>query len=218
MKEFLEVEDKVLPVTINEATIKAILKDWTIIETQDEISNVADYNSPIEKIEFLHKLAWIKTTENIKNAIKNADYIIIWPWDLFTSIIANFIVDGLTQEIEKSDTKIIYILNANNKKWETTNYKVDDFVKVINKYLWTKEIDYLVWNNKIPELTFEQKEKFKNDISVKWWEYLLLTNSCLTELKQKYKKMDFITWEYINPKDLYKYNEKLIEDLIWVLK
>jgi hypothetical protein len=27
MKEFLEVEDKVLPVTINEATIKAILKD-----------------------------------------------------------------------------------------------------------------------------------------------------------------------------------------------
>jgi hypothetical protein len=88
---------------------------------------------------------------------------------------------------------------------------------VINKNLWERNINYLIWNNKIPDLSEKQKESFKKDVSVKWGEYLILSNSCITKLRQKFKKLSIITWEYINPKDLYKYNEKLIEDLIWLM-
>ena len=214
MKKFLEVKDEVLPITVEEAYIKAILKNGEIIETQDKISNVANYNSAIEKLEIIWEKK-PKITKNIKKAIKKADYIIIGPGDLYTSIIANFLVEWLAKQIEESDAKIIYILNANNKKWETTWYKIQDFVKTINNYLWGRNINYLVWNAKIPELTKEQLENFKNDISVKWWDYLILDNN--------YKQgplapCKIISWEYINPKDLYKYNEKLIEDLILILK
>jgi uncharacterized cofD-like protein len=214
MKKFLVVNEQVLPITTDKASIKAILNDWTVIETQDKISNVVDYDASIKKIEFLDNNIFPSITKNIKETIKNADYIIIWPWDLFTSIIANFIVKGLTEEIEKSDAKIIYILNANNKKWETTNYNIDDFVNVVNKYLWKKSIDYLVWNNKIPDLTEEQKIDFKNNISVKWWDYLLLND----KYKINNKNLKVIKWEYINSKDLFRYNEKLIEDLLELLK
>ncbi len=218
MKDFLEVEDGVLPITIEKATIKAILENWEIIKTQDKISNIVDYNSNIEKIELLDKISKPSITKNIKNTIKNADYIIIGPWDLYTSIIANFLVEGLTKEIENSDAEIIYILNANNKKWETTWYRIENFIDVIWKYIWDKNIDYVIWNNLKPDLTDKQLKDFKNDISVKWWEYLLLDEKEIDFLKNKYRNIKFISWEYINSKDLYKYNENIIKDLVKILK
>ncbi len=218
MKNLLEVNGEVLPITIDKAWIKAILEDWKIIETQDNISNVADYNSTINKIDFLDENNLPKITGNIKKTIKNSDYIIIGPGDLYTSIIANFIVEWLTEEIEKTEAKIIYVLNANNKKWETTNYKVEDFVNKINNFLWNKKIDYLMWNSVIPELSTEQKQKFKNDISVKWWNYLILNENTKENIFKNNKKIKIISWEYINAKDLYRYNENLIKDLLSILK
>jgi len=77
MYELLDVNDEILPITTDVAYIKAILKDGNIIETQDNISNVADYDSAIEKIELLYPSIIPQITENIKKAIKNSDYIII---------------------------------------------------------------------------------------------------------------------------------------------
>ncbi len=218
IKELLLVEDNVLPITTQEAYIKAILKNWEIIERQDNISNVAWYNSAISKIELLNNSVVPKITENIKNAIKSSDYIIIWPGDLYTSIIANFIISWLTEEIEKSEAKIIYLLNANNKFWETTNYKILDFIDNIQKNLGNKKIDYVFWNKKIPKLTKQQELNFKNNISVKWWEYLLLDKREKEKINSKYKNIKIISGEYINSKDLYKYNENMIKDLISILK
>jgi len=217
MKKILEVEWEVLPVTIDEAKIKAILQNWEIVETQDKISNEISYKSNIKRIEFLEWL-YPKITNKIKSVLKKSDYIIITPGDLYTSIIANFIIDWFIKELENTDAKIIYILNANNKNWETTWYKVVNFVEELEKYLWNKNIDYLFWNKQIPELSKDQLKKFKDNISVKGWEYLIITDKCKIKLLQKYKKLKIIRWEYINSKDLYKYNENLIKDLINILK
>jgi hypothetical protein len=124
----------------------------------------------------------------------------------------------LTSEIEKSDAKIIYILNANNKIWETTWYVIGDFIRVIDENLWNKNIDYIFWNNQIPELDSIQKEKFKSDISVKWWDYLILNNDEIEKVTKKYSNINCVSGEYINSKDLYRYNEKIVKDLIEVLK
>ena len=218
IKELLIVDDNVLPITVEEAHIKAILKNWEIIERQDNISNVAWYNSAIDRIELLNDSIIPQITVNIKNAIKESDYIIIWPGDLYTSIIANFIIKWLTEEIEKSDAKIIYILNANNKIWETTNYSILEFIDNIQKYLWYKKIDFVLGNKKIPKLSKKQEDDFKNNISVKWWEYLLLDKKEKEKINFKYQNIKIISWEYINSKDLYKYNENMIKDLISILK
>jgi len=218
MRKLLEVKSEVLPITTDEAYIKAILKNWEIIKTQDKISNIVDYNSTIEKIELLNNKIIPEITTQVKKSIKNADYIIIWPGDLYTSIIVNFIIKWLTDEIEKSEAKIIYVLNANNKIWETTNYQILDFIEVIDKNLWKKKINYILWNDTIPELSEKQKKKFKNDISVKWWEYLILDNKQKKDINKKYINTKIISWEYINSKDLYRYNENLIKDLVNILK
>ena len=218
MRKLLDVRSEVLPVTEQEAYIKAVLRNWEIIESQDKISNIVDYNSAIERIELLNKKIIPEITNQVKKAIESSDYIVIWPWDLYTSIVANFIIKWLTVEIERSDAKIIYVLNSNNKTWETTDYKILDFLEVINNKLWSKKIDFILWNDIIPELSNKQKEKFKSDISVKWWEYIILDTDSKKEISCLYEDVKIISWEYINSKDLYRYNENLVKDLISILK
>jgi 2-phospho-L-lactate transferase/gluconeogenesis factor (CofD/UPF0052 family) len=110
----------------------------------------------------------------VHNAIINADYIVVWPGDLFTSIISNFIIWWVKDSIIDSNAKVIYIWNSTNKWWETTWLTQLDFVNKIERFL-GKKIDYFILNNKKLDLTDAELEEFKNDISIKWGDYLFLS-------------------------------------------
>jgi 2-phospho-L-lactate transferase/gluconeogenesis factor (CofD/UPF0052 family) len=53
--------------------------------------------------------------KDVFKAIKKADYIVITPGDLFTSIISNFVIGGVKEVIKKTDARIIFIGNSTNK-------------------------------------------------------------------------------------------------------
>lgn len=214
----LEVKGKVLPVTTDEAYIFAELWNNELIESQDKISNVADYKAKIDRINLLRNSKKAKLSEEVREAILKADFIIIWPWDLYTSIYSNFLIDDFKELVIGSKWKKIYILNSNNKKWETTDYNEIDFIDFIqNEINWT--LDLIVANSKVLELEDEEKKRFLNDISVKWWRYLFINEKKKKQIRKKYDKVWFLLWEYIDRKSLYKNNDKMIEDLVeWMGK
>ncbi len=51
----------------------------------------------------------------IAHAIQEADYIVLTPGDLYTSLISNLIIGGVPELIQKSQAKIIFIANTTNK-------------------------------------------------------------------------------------------------------
>ena len=211
MHELLKVEWKIIPVTTKKAYIKAILWNWDIIESQDRISNVSDYHSWISDLELMDCSTDACHNKQVHNIIVEADFIIIWPWDLFTSIISNFIIWWVKESISESNAKIIYIWNSTNKWWETMWLTQLDFVNKIERYLW-KRIDYFVLNNYKPELTKEEKEEFKNHISVKWWDYLFLSKWEKLELIRR--KINVIETSLISKSSFYKHSkDKLIKTL-----
>lgn len=73
--------------------------------------------------------------KNVFKAIKQADYIIITPGDLFTSIISNFVIGGVSEVIKKSNAKIIYIGNSTNKGGETQGLTHLDIINKIERFL-----------------------------------------------------------------------------------
>ena len=212
----LDAKWRVLPVTVDEAFIFA--ETWwnELIYSQDRISNQADYWENLLDIYLVRHCNWASLNKEVKEALINADYIIIWPWDLYTSIDANFLIKWVTELIEDSDAKKIYVMNSNNKKWETTDYDEIDFVDFIENNIWIK-IDLLVANSKPPKLSKEEEEKFKKDISVKWWRYLFVDAKKKQEINKKYPHINFLLWEYVDVWTLYKNNDKMIDDIInWV--
>ena len=109
MHKILEVQAEIIPVTTQKAYIRAVLGNGEVIETQDRISNVASYSSGIADLELMEDSKHAYQHRDVFRAIRQADYIVIAPGDLFTSIISNFVIGGVREGIEKSQAKIVYI-------------------------------------------------------------------------------------------------------------
>ena len=211
MHNLLDVRGKVIPVTTKKARIRAILWNGEVIESQDRISNVAEYSAGIADLELSDCSTDASHHSAVHDSIVNGDYIIVGPGDLFTSIISNFIIWWVKQSLLESNAKIIYIWNSTNKWWETMWLTQLDFINKIERFL-GKRIDYFVLNNKIPELSDEEKMKFQNDISVKWWDYLFLSPWEKAELIRR--KIQVIEADLLDDNSFYKHNKKKISQVI----
>ncbi len=211
MHNLLKVEAQVIPVTTDSACMEAELENWEIIQTQDAISNGADYDSPIREVRLMEKSQGANHNVDIETSLTDADYIIISPGDLYTSTISNLIIWDMKEMIQNSSAKIIFIWNTTNKWWETQDFSLMMFVEKLEQYLW-KEISYFVVNNKKLELQWDDLEKMKNNISVKGWEYIFLSEK---EKNMLEARGTVIVWEdLIDRESFYKHNNKKLAKVL----
>lgn len=215
MHKLLEVEANIIPVTTGKAYIKAILGNGEVIETQDRISNVASYSSGIADLQLMEDSKHAYQHKDVFKAVKKADYIIISPGDLFTSTISNFVIGGVKEVIQKTDAKIIYICNSTNKWGETQGLTCLDFVNKIERFL-GRRIDYFISNNTRLDMSREDKERFKNNVSVKWGDFLYLSDGEKDELTRR--KIHYIEADLLDRESFYKHDKvalaKLLEKIL----
>lgn len=154
---------KVVPVTLEKSQLCVEYEDGKIIEGEANIDESLIATSRIKKA-FLKPEAMANS--RALDPIKDCDYLIIGPGDLYTSLIPNLIVNGVSQEILKSKCKIIYIANLMTKRGQTTGYKVSDHVNDIEKYL-GREVDFVLINS--GEISEDGRKRYlekSGDVSV----------------------------------------------------
>lgn len=158
--KILNVKGRVIPVTLSQAKLVAELSDGTRIfgETNIDIPK-HDAKKRIEKLSLRARASANPTA--IKE-IKSADAIILGPGDLYTSIIPNLLIDGITDAIKNSRGKIIYNVNIMTKFGETNEFKASDFVKEIEKYLGKNIINLITINTKHPTGKIVERYKKEN--------------------------------------------------------
>lgn len=148
LHDFLHVKGRALPATLNSVQVVAELEDGTLVEGEDEI-DVGENHDRTKRI----KKIFLKPPANgYKEAIKEikeADVIIIGPGDMYSSILPCFLPAGIKEAIQASQARKIFVCPLMTKLGETQGFKVEDFVKEIEKYIGT-ELDYVVYNNVIP--------------------------------------------------------------------
>jgi uncharacterized cofD-like protein len=142
----LNIKGRVVPVSLNQCRLIAKLKSGIFIfgETNIDIPKNKEKNILIEKIFLNTKVN--ANPEAIKE-IRKADYIIIGPGDLYTSIIPNFLVTGIKEAFQKSKAKKIYICNIVTKFSETNGFGAVDFLKTLEKYICKNCFDYIILND-----------------------------------------------------------------------
>jgi uncharacterized cofD-like protein len=176
LAEILDAQGTILPVTIDRATLVAELTDGSRIygETAIDIPR----GTQREKIRHVflvpHHSDSISVYPPVIKAVERANTMIIGPGDLFTSIIPNLIVPGVREAIQKTDAKILYVLNIMTKFGETHHFTGRDFVKTLEDCL-GRQIDLVVYNEGRPEKTIlaqyrRQKAEFVEiDRADTWW-------------------------------------------------
>lgn len=146
--KILNIKGKVIPVTLENTTLYAILENGQIIKGEDNID--VPKHDPNLKIKKVYLEPKARANKMAMKSILEADLIVIGPGDLYTSIIPNLLVEGIPEAIRKSKAKKVYVCNLMTKFGETNNFQGLDFVREIEKYLGGKFLDYVIFNNKRP--------------------------------------------------------------------
>ena len=152
LSEILDSRGIILPVTTDRATLVAELTDGSRIFGEGAIDMPRGHQR--EKIEdvFLvpHHTDQIKVYPPVIEAIFNADFIILGPGDLFTSVVPNLIVPGVNKALQTADAKIIYVVNVMTKYGETQNFKCSDFVRNLESFT-GRAVDVVIYNHTRPD-------------------------------------------------------------------
>jgi uncharacterized cofD-like protein len=138
----LQTKGEVIPVTIAKTNLCVKYQDGEIIKYQDQIDMATHKDSKIEKVFLSPK---VKANKSAISAIQQADFIVLGPGDLYTSIIPNLVVDGIFEAFKKTKAKIIYIPNLMNKKGQTNHYAASNYVGEIEKYT-GRAVDFIILN------------------------------------------------------------------------
>ncbi|CCI13434.1 gluconeogenesis factor YvcK family protein [Microcystis aeruginosa] len=122
----LAIRGKVLPATLTDVSLWAKLADGRIIEGESKITEAMGQIRqigchPADPVALPAALA----------AIKEADYIIIGPGSLYTSIIPNLLVPAIRQALAQVTVPRVYVCNIMTQPGETDNYSVADHLRAI---------------------------------------------------------------------------------------
>ncbi|MEB3340515.1 gluconeogenesis factor YvcK family protein [Okeania sp.] len=143
--QVLAVQGQVLPATLTDVNLWAELSDGRRIEGE---SNITEAGGKIVKIGC--------TPENppalpkVLQAIEEADYIIIGPGSLYTSVIPNLLVSEITEAIACRNIPSIYVCNIMTQPGETDGYTVADHIRAIDVACGKKLFDTVLAQGKSP--------------------------------------------------------------------
>ena len=157
MSSVLAVTGKVLPVTLDDMQLEAILENGNKVVGESQIPVEAlNQKSKIKKLMINPENA--EPLKDALDAIKEADAIVIGPGSLYTSIIPNLLVKKIRTSVRKSDAIKIYVSNIMTQPGETDNFDVSDHVKIIKKYGGKEIVDYVIANS--GEISEEIKSRY----------------------------------------------------------
>ncbi len=143
--EVLNMVGRVIPVTLDEMKIVAELANGYVVEEKSRIPEVVS-----EKLTKINRILISPTNcrpaPGVVDAIKSADCIIIGPGSLYTNVIPNLLVNGVTKAIKESSAIKVYISNIMTEPGQTDEYSVSDHLNAIIDHCGAGVVDYCIYD------------------------------------------------------------------------
>ena len=124
----LAIRGKVLPATLSDVRLWARLDDGRLVEGE---SHITEAGGKIAQIGCFP--ANPPGLPAALQAIREADYIIMGPGSLYTSVIPNLLVPDIREALAKVKVPRIYVCNIMTQPGETDGYSVSDHIKAIDR-------------------------------------------------------------------------------------
>jgi uncharacterized cofD-like protein len=139
--EILAIRGRIFPATSENITLEAILGDGSMVRGETKISKS---KIPIDEVR-LRPEGCAPLPETLE-AIKKADLITLGPGSLYTSVIPNLLVSGISEAIDRSRAMKVYFVNLMWQPGETINFSASQHVKAIHTHSQRKLLDCIVVN------------------------------------------------------------------------
>lgn len=143
--EILRIKGKVLPVSLDRVDLAAEYEDGTIVVGEHFIDEPK--HDTALYIKRLYTKPKVTANPQVIEAIREADVIIIGPGGFYTTIIANLVVDGITDVLTESHAEKIFILNLMTEIGQTGGFTAQKYISVLNQYLPQNILDFVIINS-----------------------------------------------------------------------
>jgi uncharacterized cofD-like protein len=143
----LAVRGRVLPSTLDNVTLCAELVDGTIVRGESTISRD---KPPIKQVYLEPALP--TAYEPALGAMLHADLIVLGPGSLYTSVLPNLCVDGVTEAVRWSKCPVVYVCNVATQPGETDHFGARDHIRAVIDALGPGVLSHTVINsNRAPK-------------------------------------------------------------------
>ena len=146
MSQVLAISGRILPVTNDSVTLEAIFDNGSSVRGESKIfAAKKEQNCRIHHVRLLpeHTPALPAALE----AIRNAEVILLGPGSLYTSVIPNLLVDGISEAISDSGALKIYVCNIMTQDGETEGMTAQDHVAALLEHGGPRLVDLCLCNS-----------------------------------------------------------------------
>lgn len=155
----LAIRGEVIPSTLANVSLVAEYKDGSIIQGEHRIP---EKMVPITRVSLTPQDA--AATQEAVRAINEAEVILLGPGSLYTSVIPNLLIKGITDAISKANVLKIYVCNVMTQSGETDGYKASDHIEALIRHSSKNILNHCVVNINT-EAPQELLERYKKEQS-----------------------------------------------------
>ncbi len=146
ISQVLAVTGQVLPLTLEDVTLYAQLRNGKVVKGESNIPREARAEaSPIDRI-FIRP-EHPEPLPEVLDAIRSADAVVFGPGSLYTSIIPNLLAGDVVRTVSESDAVKIYVANIMTQPGETDGFSVSDHIRVLEEHGGKKFVDFVIANS-----------------------------------------------------------------------
>jgi len=88
----------------------------------------------------------VRVNPAARDAIADANVVVIGPGDHFGSIIPNLLVRGVSRAIKQTSASVVFVAPLTNKRGHTEGFAVEDYIRELERYIGRGRIDYVIYN------------------------------------------------------------------------
>jgi uncharacterized cofD-like protein len=153
LSRLLSIRGKVLPPTLANCHVCAELADGSVREGEVKVRGLD--KPPIRRV-FLKPEAPPACEEAVQD-ILNTDIVVIGPGSLYTSVIANLLVPGIREALERTDALKIYVCNIVTQPGQTDGFSASDHLRAVVDHLGRGVLDCALFNASRPPESIMQR-------------------------------------------------------------
>lgn len=139
----LRIQGTVIPVSFTDTNLVAEYENGQTL-AEEHLIDEPPHDGTMKITRVYLKPSAIANPEAIETIAK-ADLIVLGPGDLYTSVIPNLLVAGISGAIAKSNAKKVYVVNLMTKYGQTYGFTAGDHLRTIQQYV-GNSIDAVIVN------------------------------------------------------------------------
>ena len=162
--EVLNIRGRVEPITFDNITLVTRLSDGTVVRGQHEAESLI---IPVGERPWLDLEPTARINLQARQAILNADLVVIAPGLLYGSLAPALLVSGVTRALAETKAKKVYVCNLVNKPGQTDEFTVADYASEIERFAGVK-LDHVLYNNHRPSQELIDRYAKDGELLVEW--------------------------------------------------